>query len=116
MKKIDTSKYNDILELSGVDKSMWRLFSAIYNSGWDSLFADQSKNLFRQKVTYKCTPAIKPMINSKKEGKPTDKPVSIKRIPSPILVKSPKEVKEISRYFKTTKQLNNTKSYNILYA
>ena len=95
---------------------MWRLFSAIYDSEWDSLFADQSKNLFRQKVTYKYTPAIKPMVNSKKGGKPTDKPVSIKRIPPLILAKSLKEVKEISKYFKTTKQLNNTKSYNILYA
>jgi len=33
MKKIDTSKYNNILELSSVDKSTWRLFSAIYDSG-----------------------------------------------------------------------------------
>jgi len=56
------------------------------------------------------------MVNSKKGRKPTDKPVSIKRIPPPILAKSPKEVKEISKYFKTTKYFNNTKSYNILYA
>ena len=38
---------------------MWRLLLAIYDLGWDSLFADQSKNSFRQKVTYKCTPVIK---------------------------------------------------------
>ena len=32
-----------------------------------------------------------------------------------ILAKLPKEVKEISKYFKITKQVNNTKSQNILY-
>ena len=79
-------------------------------------FCRSVKKIFRKKVVYKCTPAIKPMVNGKKERKSTNKPVSIERIPLSIPAKLPKEVKEISKYFKTTKQSNNTKSHNILYA
>ena len=53
---------------------------------------------------------IKLITNGKKEGKPTNKLASIKRMPPPILVKSPKEVKETLKFFKTTKQMNNTKN------
>jgi len=56
------------------------------------------------------------MVNGKKGRKSTNKPVSIKRMPPLIPAKSPKEIKEISKYFKTTKQLNNIKSHNMLYA
>ena len=36
------------------------------------------------------------MVNSKKERKSTNKPVSIERMPPLIPAKSPKEIKEIS--------------------
>lgn len=74
-----------------------------------------NNNSFRQKVSYKFTLKINPINNSKKDNKNTDKPMSIKRLPLPIPAKSPKEVNEILKYFKTispTKLDNNQgKSY-----
>jgi len=56
------------------------------------------------------------MKNSKKGEENTDKLASIERIPPSILVKLPKEVREISKYFKTTNLINNNKNNNKLYA
>ena len=109
MKRIDIFKSNNVLKLSCIGEFTWRLFSAIYDLGWNSLFADQSKNLFRQKVIYKCTLAIKPMVNSKKEEKSTDKPDNIGRIPPLIPAKLPKEVKEIFQVFQDYKVVKQYK-------
>ena len=65
---------------------------------------------------FKCTLVIKPTVNGKKGKKSTDKLASIKRMPSLISAKLLKEVKEISKYFKTTKLSNNIKNYNKSYA
>ena len=114
-KKIDTNKSNNVPELRGVGESAWKLISAIYSSGWDSLFADKNNNTFRQKVSFKYTPNVNPLKNGKKGKKNTDKPASIERLPSPISAKLPKEVKEISKFFKKTspanRNKNNRKSY-----
>jgi len=50
---------------------------------------------------FKCTPRVNLVKTRKKEEKNTDKPVNIERLPPPILAKLSKEVKEISKYFKT---------------
>ena len=47
-----------------------------------------------------CTFKVNPIKSGKKGNKDTTKPVSIKRLPLPILAKSSKEVKEISKFFK----------------
>lgn len=114
-KKIDIIKFNDVLELRGVGESIQRLISAIYSSGWNLLFADQYNNLFRQKVVFKYTPVVKLMKNGKKGEKNTNKPASIERMPPLIPAKSPKEVREISKYFKITNPMNNNKNNNKLY-
>ena len=84
----------------------------LYSSKWDLLFADSHNDTFRQKVAHQFTTPAK---NSKNGEKDTNKPASIQRIPSPIPAKSPKEIKEISKYFKTTKpsqaKTNPGKSY-----
>ena len=46
------------------------------------------------------TSKVNPIKNGNKEYKNTTKPVSIERLPPPIPTKSPKEFKEISKYFK----------------
>ena len=56
------------------------------------------------------------MKNGKKGEKNTNKLASIERMPSPILAKSPKEVREISKYFKMTNLTKNNKNNNKLYA
>jgi len=57
-------------------------------------------------------------INGKKEEKEKDinKPTRVERIPLLILAKSPKEVKEILKYFKPTKKATKSKVMNISYA
>jgi len=48
--------------------------------------------------------------NSKKREKSADKPARIRRISPLILIKLPKEVKEISKYFISTKSATNIKA------
>ena len=114
-KKIDVNKSNDVPELEGVDKAAWKLLSAIYNLGWDPLFADKNKNSFKQKVLFKYTPRVN-LVNTRKKGeKNKDKLAIIERLLPPIPAKSPKEVKEILKYFKmidpSKLNTNNEKSY-----
>ena len=45
-----------------------------------------------------------------------DKPASIEGLPLSILAKLPKEVKEISKYFKTTSSSQENKNNRKLYA
>ena len=56
------------------------------------------------------------MKNRKKGEKNTEKPVSIKRLPSPILAKLSRKVKEISKFFKITSLTNRNKNNHKLYA
>ena len=102
-KKIKPSKTNEINDFKGIDKATWKLISAIYNSKWDSLFANGHKNTFKQKFSLQFTLKTPPAKNGKNGEKDTNKLASIQQIPPPIPTKSPKEVNEISKYFKTTK-------------
>ena len=116
-KKIDTSKSNNIKNFEDIDKAAWKLILSIYDFGWDLHFADNYKNSFRKKVSLKFTLKVNVEINSKREekDKDTDKPARVERISPPIPAKSPKEVKEISKYFKPIKKATNSKVTNILY-
>ena len=65
----------------------------------DSLFVNNSKILFKNKVKSKFSSQMtKIPVNVK--GKETVKLTYISPLPSPILAKSPKEINEISKYFK----------------
>ena len=65
--------------------------------------------LFRSKVKSKFNPQItKILVNNK--GKESVKPTYISFLPPPILAKTPKEVNEISKYFKKNNSLQR-KSY-----
>ena len=104
------AKANNIKDLDCIDKVAWELISFIYNSGWDSLIADNHNNSFRQKVAFKFTSKVNLEKNSKKEKKVTDKSARIERIPSLIPAKLLEEVKEISKYFKPMKSATNIKA------
>ena len=97
------SKSNDIKDFKDISKAAWDLISFIYESGQDSLIADNHKNSFRQKVTYKFTPRINPDKNDKKKEIITNKSANIERLPSLIPAKSLEEVNKISKYFKPNK-------------
>ena len=111
---MNTSKFNDIKNFEGISKATWELISSIYNSEWNSLITNNYRTSFRQKVVSNFTPKVNLEKNSKKGEKFADKPTRIKRIPPPIPAKSPKEVKEISKYFMPTKSVTNNKAKNFL--
>ena len=102
-KKIEMSKSNDIKNFKDIGKVAWKLILFIYESRWNSLVANNHKNTFRQKVTYKFTPWVHLEKSNKKQDTYTNKPTSIERLSPLIPVKFPKEVNEISKYFKTNK-------------
>ena len=114
-KKIDVNKSNDIPDLKGIGKTTWNFLSAIYNSGWDSLIANKDNNSFRQKVVSKFTLKLNLAKSSKRGEKNTDKPVSIERLPLLIPAKLPKEVKEISKFFKANSLTHGNKNTRKLY-
>jgi len=79
----------------------WDFISAIYESGWDALSADNNNISFRNKVAAKFTSKIYNNNMFKNSGsKSNDKPATINRLPPPIPVKSSKEVKDIAKFFK----------------
>jgi len=109
-KSIDVNKSNNVADLRGIGEATWKFISFIYNLDWDLLLTDEKSNFFRQKVVFKFTSKNNPIKTEKKGEKSTNKPVSIERLSLLILAKSPKKVKEISKYFKTTEQALNNKA------
>jgi len=80
------------------------------------LSADNNSTSLRKKIAAKFTPRIQPtpQRNNKEKNNPT--PASIKRLPLPIPVKSPKEVNTISKFFKSGKTDNSSLSKTKFYA
>ena len=102
VKTINDDKANKVKDLEGIGKVAWEFISAIYEAHWDSLFVDNSKTSFRNKVKLKFNPqVIKTPVNNK--GKKIVKPTFVSPLPSPILAKSSKKVNKISKYFKKMK-------------
>jgi len=102
---------NNCKDLKGVSKELWKFLSFIYKFHWDRLYADSSNNTFRDKVSSKFTPQVPK--NSSTNGKEKDKakPMFISLVSSLILTKTPKEVNEISKYFKKNPSSHKKKSY-----
>jgi len=101
-KSINSNNANDVKDLEGIGKAVWEFLPAVYDSHWDSLYADDSKISFRNKVKFKFNLQIpKVPVNSK--GKETIKPTYVSPLPPPIMAKTPKEVNEISKFFKKNK-------------
>ncbi|KAL9712224.1 hypothetical protein Ac2012v2_005302 [Leucoagaricus gongylophorus] len=73
------------------------------------------KDIGKTNVTSKFTPKVKPVINDNNTNKNKIVSANIKKLSPPIPIKSPKKVKEISKFFKNLKlvPVNNplTKSY-----
>ena len=69
------------------------------------LVTDKDDWSFRQKVLSKFTSKVQEIKNKSKNNKQTDKPASFVKILPPILAKTSKEVKEVSKFFKKNSQL-----------
>ena len=90
---------NDVKDLEGISKELWHFFSIVYKLHWNSLHMDNSNILFRNKVKSKFNPQVPKTLASNK-GKKTVKPTYISLLLPPIPAKTPKEVNEVSKYFK----------------
>jgi len=89
-KSVERGKVNDLDDLKGVGKVAWELISAFYDSGWDALSVDNNMS-FRSKVASKFTPKIN-NIPKNKGSNDNKNPASVSRLP--------KEVKDITKFFK----------------
>jgi len=107
-KTIESDNADNIKDLEGVGKVAWGLISFLYKAHWDSLYVDDQKTSFRNKVKSKFSPmALNNTNNSKGKNKVSSPYVSV--LPSPIPAK---EVNEISKFFKKNHSPNvNKKSY-----
>jgi len=107
-KKINSSKAIEIKYLQEISKVVWKFVLAFYNTEWDSLIADIHNNSFRQKVSYHCMPKMNNIKTSKLKSKEIDKLASVERLSSSIPTKTPKEVNEISKFFKAKAPTHTT--------
>ena len=109
-KSIDNDS-NNIKDLEGVGKAVWKFLSSIYDSYWDGLYVNNTNTTFRNKVSSKFTPWVSKNLNSNNKRKETVKPTFISPIPPPILAKTQKEVDELLKYFKKNTNSQQKKSY-----
>jgi len=110
-KSINSDKANDLKDLNGMGKAIWEFISTVYDSHWDSLYVDDNNTTFRSKVKSKFSPQVKNIQPPANKGKEVAKPSFVSVIPPPILAKSNKEVKEISKFFKKIEKPTTNKSY-----
>jgi len=92
-------------------KAIWEFISAVYDSHWNALYANSNNITFRNKVKSKFSPQARNIQTSLNKGKDVVKPTFVSVIPPPIPAKSPKEVKEISKFFKKIEKPAINKSY-----
>ena len=90
---------NDIKNLEGIGKELWHFLSVVYESHWNGLYMDNSNMSFRNKVKSKFNPQV-PKISASNKSKKTVKFTYISSLFLPIPIKMPKEVNEVSKYFK----------------
>ena len=109
-KSIDNSKANNFKNLMGMGKALWKFISMVYELHWDALYMDNNNMTLRNKVKSQFSPQVmnNPVPN---KGKDIAKPTFVSSIPLPILAKIPKEVKEISKFFKKIEKPGLKKSY-----
>ena len=67
-------------------------------------------------MAFKCTLNVNPLKNSKKGEKNFDKPAGIEKLLPSIPAKTPKEVNEILKYFKTINPTNRNNNASKSYA
>ena len=97
-KSINNDKANNIKDLENVSKVAWEFLSTIYKAHWDSLYIDDSKMSFRNKIKSKFNLQVnKAPVNNK--GEDIVKFTYVSPLSPSISVKLSKKVNEISKYF-----------------
>ena len=98
-KGIDSNKTNEIKDLEGLGKVVWKFITAFYTSQWDSLMVNSTNRSFRNSVKSKFSPHVVKETTKTKETNIVNSPY-VSSLSSPILAKSAKEVNKILKYFK----------------
>ena len=113
---MNSSKSNDLEDFNSIGEAIWNFISSVYQSNWDSLYADKQSNLLRRKIVTKFTSRVNlsPNKNNKESNKHV--PANIDRIPLSIPAKSQKEVNAILKYFKSNKTATNSSKSAMSYA
>ena len=111
-KKVESGKANEVNNFKGIGKAAWGFILALYESEWDRLITNNNNHSFRCKVKAQFTPKINEGNNNKKvKDINSDKPALISKLPSLILAKSPKEINNISKFFKKNNNNKEQKNY-----
>ena len=105
-KKIEKDKFNNFEDLEDAGKEAWNFISAIYNTRWDTFITDSNSVFFKNQVTTKfMLNIILPNILKNNNIKNVDKPASINKLLPLIPAKMPKEINNITKYFRKSNQL-----------
>ena len=97
---------------------VWKFISAFYESRWDFLIANNNNTSFRSKVSVKFTSKINRVNinnNKNKSRKSPDLLATFNKLLPFIPAKLPKEVNEISKYFKKNYQFGKKNKIKKLY-
>ena len=106
-KQIELSKANNLDDFKGIGEAVWNFISSIYEANWDVLYTDNNFILLRRKIVSKFTSKMQPTPQKTSKEKNGPSPANIKRLSPPIPAKTPKEVNEISKFFKSSKSVNS---------
>ena len=98
-KSVEGDKANNVKDLPGMGKAIWEFISIVYKSHWDALHIDDNNTFLKNKIKSQFAPQNK-LPQALNKGKEVSKPTFVLSIPLPIPAKLPKEVKEISKFFK----------------
>ena len=109
-KSIDNSNSNNVKNLEGIGKVVWKFLSFIYDLHQDGLYVDNSNTTFKNKVKSKFIPQVPKTLTNNK-GKKIVKLIFVSSLPPLIPAKSQKEVNELSKYFKKNTNILQKKSY-----
>jgi len=98
-KTIESNNTNNIKDLEGVSKAAWSLILSLYEAHWDSLYVNNQKTSFRNKVKLKFSlMALNNTNNSKGKNKVNSPYVSV--LSPSISAKSPKKVQNLQVFQK----------------
>ena len=109
-KSIEGNKANDIKDLKGISKTAWKFILSLYEAYQDNFIMDNKNTSLRNKVKSKFSLQAFSKPNNNKEKNVVNPPY-VSSLSSSILAKSPKEVNEISKYFKKNPPSSQKKSY-----
>ncbi len=92
-KQVNSSKSNDLEDFNNIGEAIWNFISSVYQTNWNSLYADKQSNSLKRKIAVKFT--LKIQLTSGKNNKDINKLTlaNIERIPLPISDRSQRHLK-----------------------